>query len=102
MNGAWLSWSGFEQTMSVLTALRGPDLVRVKGLVAIEECRGPIAPEPGHTQFRDARPAGLLSEILTLAGYANHLKMLLINIGGTQHARERVGNSYTRAATPTI
>src|ERR1700736_3129493 len=37
-----LSWAGFEQTMAVLTALRGPDLLRVKGLLAIEECRGPV------------------------------------------------------------
>jgi G3E family GTPase len=37
-----LSWSGFEQTMAVLTALRGPDLLRVKGLLAIKECRGPV------------------------------------------------------------
>ena len=37
-----LPWAGFEQTMAVLTALRGPDLLRVKGFVAIEECRGPV------------------------------------------------------------
>jgi G3E family GTPase len=37
-----LPWAGFEQTMAVLTALRGSDLLRVKGLVAIEECRGPV------------------------------------------------------------
>ena len=37
-----LSWPGFEQTMAVLTALRGPDLLRVKGLLAVEECRGPV------------------------------------------------------------
>jgi len=37
-----MSWEGFEQTMAVLTALRGPDLLRVKGLVAIRECRGPV------------------------------------------------------------
>ena len=37
-----LSWASFEQTMAVLMALRGPDLLRVKGLVAIEECRGPV------------------------------------------------------------
>jgi G3E family GTPase len=37
-----LSWAAFEQTMAVLTALRGPDLLRVKGLVAIEECSGPV------------------------------------------------------------
>jgi G3E family GTPase len=37
-----LSWRGFDQAMAVLTALRGPDLLRVKGLLAIEECRGPV------------------------------------------------------------
>jgi G3E family GTPase len=37
-----LNWSGFEQTMAVLAALRGPDLLRVKGLVAVAECRGPV------------------------------------------------------------
>ena len=28
--------------MAVLTALRGPDLLRVKGVLAIAECRGPV------------------------------------------------------------
>lgn len=37
-----LPWANFEQAMAVLTALRGPDLLRVKGLVAVEECRGPV------------------------------------------------------------
>jgi len=37
-----LPWASFEQTMAILTALRGPDLLRVKGLVAVEECRGPV------------------------------------------------------------
>ena len=37
-----LSWPAFEQTIAVLTALRGPDLLRVKGFVAVEECRGPV------------------------------------------------------------
>jgi G3E family GTPase len=37
-----LPWPVFEQAMAVLTALRGPDLLRVKGLVAVEGCRGPI------------------------------------------------------------
>ena len=35
-------WPVFEQAMAVLTALRGPDLLRVKGLVAVEGCRGPV------------------------------------------------------------
>jgi G3E family GTPase len=37
-----LPWAAFEQTMAVLTALRGPDLLRVKGIVAVAECRGPV------------------------------------------------------------
>jgi len=35
-------WPVFEQAMAVLTALRGPDLLRVKGLVAVAGCRGPV------------------------------------------------------------
>jgi G3E family GTPase len=37
-----LPWPVLEQTMAVLTALRGPDLLRVKGLVAVEGVRGPV------------------------------------------------------------
>ncbi len=37
-----LPWPVFEQAMAVLTGLRGADLLRVKGLVAVEGCRGPI------------------------------------------------------------
>ena len=37
-----LGWPGFEQAMAVLAALRGPDLLRVKGIVALRECRGPV------------------------------------------------------------
>jgi G3E family GTPase len=37
-----LTWPSFEQTMAVLAALRGPDLLRVKGLLAVRECRGPV------------------------------------------------------------
>jgi G3E family GTPase len=37
-----LPWPVFEQAMAVLTALRGADLLRVKGLVAVEGCRGPV------------------------------------------------------------
>jgi G3E family GTPase len=37
-----LPWPVFEQAMAVLTALRGPDLLRVKGLVAVEGVRGPV------------------------------------------------------------
>ncbi len=37
-----LPWASFEQAMAVLTALRGADLLRVKGILAIAECRGPV------------------------------------------------------------
>ena len=38
-----LGWPAFEQEMAVPSAvLRGSDLLRVKGLLAVEECRGPV------------------------------------------------------------
>jgi len=37
-----MSWSVFTQCMDVLTAMRGPDLLRVKGLVNVEGKRGPM------------------------------------------------------------
>ncbi|MBV9861433.1 MAG: GTP-binding protein [Alphaproteobacteria bacterium] len=37
-----LPWPVVDQAMAVLIALRGPDLLRVKGLVAVEGCRGPV------------------------------------------------------------
>jgi len=36
------TWSTFSQCMEVLTALRGPDLLRVKGLVNVEGHKGPL------------------------------------------------------------
>jgi G3E family GTPase len=37
-----LPWAAFEQAMAVLSALRGSDLLRVKGILAVAECRGPV------------------------------------------------------------
>jgi len=37
-----VGWTGFEQAMATLAALRGPDLLRVKGIIAVRECRGPV------------------------------------------------------------
>jgi G3E family GTPase len=37
-----LGWPVFEQAMAALMALRGPDLLRVKGIIAIRECHGPV------------------------------------------------------------
>jgi G3E family GTPase len=39
---AKLPWAALEQALAVLTVLRGPDLLRVKGIVAVAECRGPV------------------------------------------------------------
>jgi G3E family GTPase len=36
------SWPAFAQAMAALAGLRGPDLLRVKGLVAVEGCPGPL------------------------------------------------------------
>jgi G3E family GTPase len=53
-----LPWRGFQQAMAVLTALRGPDLLRVKGLVAVRECRGPVVVH--HVQHVAHRPVELV------------------------------------------
>jgi len=37
-----LTWTAFETCMSVLTSLRGPDLLRVKGLLNVEGESGPV------------------------------------------------------------
>jgi G3E family GTPase len=37
-----LLWPAFEQAMAVLTALRGADLLRVKGIVAVAGVKGPV------------------------------------------------------------
>ncbi|MFL6804882.1 MAG: CobW family GTP-binding protein [Xanthobacteraceae bacterium] len=37
-----LAWTPFSQAMETLIALRGPDLLRVKGLLNVAGCRGPV------------------------------------------------------------
>ena len=37
-----LPWPAFAKAMDTLMALRGPDLLRVKGFLAVERCRGPV------------------------------------------------------------
>ena len=37
-----LSWDVFSRTLETLIALRGPDLLRVKGFLDVEGCRGPV------------------------------------------------------------
>jgi G3E family GTPase len=37
-----LDWPTFSRTMETLTALRGADLLRIKGLLNIAGCRGPV------------------------------------------------------------
>jgi G3E family GTPase len=37
-----LPWAAFDQAIGVLARLRGKDLLRMKGLLAIEGCQGPV------------------------------------------------------------
>lgn len=37
-----IEWPTFSRTMETLTALRGADLLRVKGLLNVKGCRGPV------------------------------------------------------------
>jgi G3E family GTPase len=37
-----LAWEAFARAMETLIALRGPDLLRVKGLLNVAGCRGPV------------------------------------------------------------
>jgi G3E family GTPase len=37
-----LAWDAFARTMETLMALRGPDLLRVKGLLNVAGCAGPV------------------------------------------------------------
>jgi G3E family GTPase len=37
-----MPWSVFARAMDTLMALRGPDLLRVKGFLAVEGCKGPV------------------------------------------------------------
>ena len=52
-----ISWDAFSRFITTLTALRGPDLVQMNGLLDVEGCRGPVAVKVmGHLT---ARPAEL-------------------------------------------
>jgi G3E family GTPase len=37
-----MPWPAFAKAMDTLMALRGPDLLRVKGFLAVEGCKGPV------------------------------------------------------------
>ncbi len=37
-----ISWNAFSRSMETLVALRGPDLLRVKGLLDVAGCTGPV------------------------------------------------------------
>ena len=41
-NEAPIAWDAFARSIETLIALRGPDLLRVKGLLNVEGCRGPV------------------------------------------------------------
>ena len=51
--GPPLSWGAFSRFVTTLTALRGRDLLQIKGLLNIEGCRGPVAVQiMGHLAAR--------------------------------------------------
>jgi G3E family GTPase len=37
-----IDWPNFSRAMETLSALRGPDLLRVKGILNVKGCRGPV------------------------------------------------------------
>lgn len=37
-----IAWNAFVRAMETLIALRGPDLLRVKGMLKVKGCRGPV------------------------------------------------------------
>ncbi len=37
-----VNWEAFSQTLNLLTRLRGSDLLRVKGLLNVQKCEGPV------------------------------------------------------------
>jgi G3E family GTPase len=41
-DAAPLPWEAFARCMETLIALRGPDLLRVKGFLNVTGCRGPV------------------------------------------------------------
>jgi G3E family GTPase len=42
VDDAPVAWNGFARAMETLTSMRGPDLLRVKGLINVEGCGGPV------------------------------------------------------------
>lgn len=50
-------WPTFSHAMEALTALRGPDLLRVKGFLNVEGCRGPVLVQ--FVQHLDSPPVEL-------------------------------------------
>jgi G3E family GTPase len=48
-----ISWDAFSRFITTLTALRGPDLLQMKGLLNVTGCRGPVAAHfMGHLSAR--------------------------------------------------
>ncbi len=48
-----ISWGAFSRFVTTLTALRGADMVQIKGLLSVQGCRGPVALQfMGHVAAR--------------------------------------------------
>jgi G3E family GTPase len=67
-----ISWDAFSRFATTLTALRGADLLQMKGLLNIAGCRGPVAVQfMGHLA---ARPVEL--QAWPEGGHASHLEFI--------------------------
>ena len=90
-----LAWPAFEQAMAVLTALRGADLLRVKGLVAVEGCRGPVVVHA--VQHTAHRPV----ELEDWPGGDRTSRLVFITRGIARAEVERLFEAVAAIASPT-
>ncbi|MGE3540783.1 MAG: GTP-binding protein [Candidatus Tectimicrobiota bacterium] len=88
------SWQSFSAIVQVLTSLRGPDLLRVKGLVHIAEAAGPVVVQGAQHLFH---------EPVTLAawpGTDQRSRLVFITRGLTQEVVEALFRAIGAVAQP--
>jgi G3E family GTPase len=92
------SWQSFTAIVQVLTSLRGPDLLRVKGLVHIAEEAGPVVVQGAQHLFHE--PVTLAS----WPGDDRRSRIVFITRGLTRDTVEtlfRAIGAVAGSATPT-
>jgi G3E family GTPase len=90
-----LHWPAFEQAMAVLTALRGADLLRVKGIVAVEGTKGPVVVHA--VQHTAHRPV----ELQTWPDDDHRSRLVFITRGIGKPEVEALFNAVAAIANPT-